>query len=457
MGSAAPFVVLCWESDAGYVPPFRISPRQFTIGVRNAQSVNSTVCAVPPDIVVPAGIAYDLDATIRNAGVVEKPDLIVVWSSALRANVPLNLRAFGCPELLICGDTHHMHRPISSMIEYSRTEAFDAVASVYDRHHLHWFLTAGFSECAWLPGISVQNVTPPWQTQRTDQVAFVGQMGAMHAWRQALLKQIVSTGNPLCAGLATRSQAAEMYATSLVSFNGSLNGDLNMRVFEVLSAGGFLLTDRLSTQAGLELLLRPGEDCETYGDTAELLDKITFYRRSPSAALRIAERGATTYQRQHLAEHRIKLLLDWILDGRLPDVFNPRHDLRTTISQAAAGQLALRVAIYEMLQEQQRVQPNLSVLVPSEWPVASVMDMADLKRIRVSVIGPASALRAAAAATSMLGQVDFVETDVAVRRAWDIVLTTSSDGTNEPWRGHASRVVFADFGGGTGCVGSRHT
>jgi hypothetical protein len=248
-----------------------------------------------------------------------------------------------------------------------------------------------------------------------------------------------------------------MYATSLVSFNGSLNGDLNMRVFEVLSAGGFLLTDRLSTQAGLELLLRPGEDCETYGDTAELLDKITFYRRSPSAALRIAERGATTYQRQHLAEHRIKLLLDWILDGRLPDVFNPRHDLRTTISQAAAGQLALRVAIYEMLQEQQRVQPNLSVLVPSEWPVASAMDMADLKRIRVSVMGPASALRAAAAATSMLGQVDFVETDVAGRRAWDIVLTTSSDGTNEPWRGHASRVVFADFGGGTGCVGSRHT
>ena len=64
-----------------------------------------------------------------------------------------------------------------------------------------------------------------------------------------------------------------MYAQSTVSFNASLSGDLNMRVFEVLSAGGFLLTDRLSPQAGLELLLRPGHDCETYGDAEELLDK----------------------------------------------------------------------------------------------------------------------------------------------------------------------------------------
>ena len=111
--------------------------------------------------------------------------------------MPVNLGAFRCPKLLICGDTHHMRRPIRSMIDYARAEAFDAVASVYDRHHLHWFLAAGFTECAWLPGISVQDTAPPWQTERTDQVAFVGQMGAMHGWRQALLEQVAAAGIPL--------------------------------------------------------------------------------------------------------------------------------------------------------------------------------------------------------------------------------------------------------------------
>ena len=234
-----------------------------------------------------------------------------------------------------------------------------------------------------------------------------------------------------------------MYAQSFASFNGSLNGDLNMRVFEVLSAGGFLLTDRLSPQAGLELLLRPGQDCETY-DGGELLDKLTFYRRSPAAALRIAEQGAATYRREHLAEHRIAVLRDWMLGGRLQDKFNPRHDLRAATSQAERRQLGLRVAIYEMLQEQQRVRPGLSVLVPPEWPVASLLDVADLVRTRVSVVGPRR--HCAVAAASMLAQVEFVETDAAVRRDWDIVLTTSAEGANEPWRSRAGRVVFADFG-----------
>ena len=446
VGGAEPFVVLCWETDPGYVPPLRISSRQFTIGTRYAQTMDFMICSVSPDIMLPAGVPYDLADTMRQAGIVAKPDLIVVWSSALRANIPCNLGAFRCPKLLICGDTHHMQRPIGTMLDYARKEAFDAIASVYDRHHLHWFLAAGFADCAWLPGISVQHMEQPRQPRRVDQVAFVGQIGAMHGWRQRLLERIAAEGIPLRAGRATRAQAAALYAQSLVSFNGSLNGDLNMRVFEVLSAGGFLLTDRLSQQAGLQVLLRPGQDCETYEGEEELFDKLAFYRRSPAAALQIAEQGVATYRRTLLAEDRIAALSDWMLDGKLPDQLNPRHDLRGAISQAAADHLTLRLAVYEMLQEQQQVRPGLSVLVSPDWPTASVLDVADLVRTRISVIASASTLRADLARASMLQQVELIEAEAAVMRDWDIVLTTSSDGVNEPWRRRAGRVVFAEFG-----------
>jgi Glycosyl transferases group 1 len=389
MGAAEPFVVLCWENIPGHIPPFRISPRQVTIGVCQRDVFNVAGCLTEmPQVMLPAGV-YDLDLVLRQAGFVEVPDLIVVWTSAFGVNLPSNLSAFRCPKLLICSDTHHMRQPIRRLIDYARAEAFDAVASAYDRHHLHWFLAAGFGNSAWLPGITVQHVMPPWQTQRSDRVVFIGQMGELHGWRGALLERIVAAEIPLLSGLATRARSAEEYATSIITFNGSLNGDLNMRVFEVLSAGGFLLTDRLSPQAGLELLLRPGHDCETYGDADELLDKIAFYRRSPAAALRIAEQGAATYRREHLAEHRITVLRDWMLDGVLPDRFNPRHDLRLATSQAAVGQLDSRLAIYEIVQESQRAQSGLSVLVSPGWSVASVMDLADLMRTRVTVIEPA--------------------------------------------------------------------
>jgi Glycosyl transferases group 1 len=448
MQKADPFVVLCWETDSCYMPPPRLSPRQFTIGIVYGQPSNIAVCAEPLSTMVPTG-AYDLEATLRASGIAETPDLIVVWTTSVFLATPVNLGAFRCPKLLLCSDTHQFPHPIRRLLNYARAEAFDAVASVFDRHHLHWFLAAGFAQSAWLPGITVQHMAPPWQTQRIDQVGFVGQMApSRHAWRKALLKRVAKAGIPLCARQSTRAQSAAMYAQSLVSFNASLSGDLNMRVFEVLSAGGFLLTDRLSPQAGFELLLCPGHDCETYGDAEELLDKIAFYRRSPAAALRIAEQGAATYRTEHLAEHRITVLREWMLDGRLPDRFNPRHDLRLAASQAAAGQLELRITIYEMLQELQQLQSSSSVLVSPGWPLASVMDLADLMRVRVTVIEPAPALRAAAAAASVLDQLAFIDADAAARQDWDIVLTASADGADEPWRRRAGRVWFAEFGDG---------
>jgi hypothetical protein len=57
-------------------------------------------------------------------------------------------------------------------------------------------------------------------------------------------------GLPLAATTGSREATADVYAESLACFNASLNGDLNFRVFEVLSAGGCLLTDRLAPEAG---------------------------------------------------------------------------------------------------------------------------------------------------------------------------------------------------------------
>ena len=201
---------------------------------------------------------------------------------------------------------------------------------------------------------------------------------------------------------ATRAQAAALYAQSfgLVQWQPerrSEHAGIRGAVGRRLSADGPVVAAGRARTA-----VAPGPGLRNLRRCRELLDKLAFYRRSPAAALRIAEQGAATYRREHLAEHRIAVLREWMLGGRLPDRFNPRHDLRLAASQAAAGQLGLRIAIYEMLQEQQRVRSGLSVLVPPGWPVASVLDVADLMRIRVTVIEPAPALRAAAAAASVL-------------------------------------------------------
>jgi spore maturation protein CgeB len=46
---------------------------------------------------------------------------------------------------------------------------------------------------------------------------------------------------------AIRSKWAGIYNAAQITFNCSLNGDRNMRIFEVMAAGGFLVTDRRRT------------------------------------------------------------------------------------------------------------------------------------------------------------------------------------------------------------------
>ena len=138
-----------------------------------------------------------------------------------------------------------------------------------------------------------------------------------------------------------------------------------------------------------------------------------------------------------------------MLNGRLPDRFNPRHDLRLATSLAAAGDLAPLISVYERLQQLLHRQPGSSAcsVSPGWLGRHRPADIADLVRLRLMVIGPAPELRAAAAAAKRaLDHLAFI--DALMRRPGirDIVLTASSaDAANEPWRSSAGRVMFADF------------
>ena len=300
---------------------------------------------------------------------------------------------------------------------------------------------AGFGQSAWLPGITVQHLAPPWQTQRIDQIGFVGQMApSRHAWRKALLQRGAKAGIPLCAGQSARAQTAAMYAQSPVSFNASLSGDLNMRVFEVLSAGGFLLTDRLSPQAGLELLLRPGHDCETYGYAEELLDKIAFYRRSPAAALRIASRVRRLIARSIWPSIGSGCCTSgcWTVDCLTCSIRAMTCGLRRArrrLDSLNSGSRSTRCS---------RSFSNSNQVCPC-WSrrdvAAGICHGAGGPDAR-----PGNSHRthagfcAASAAASVLGQLAFIHADAAASQCWDIVLTASADAADEPWRRRAGVV-----------------
>ncbi|MFS8797133.1 glycosyltransferase [Synechococcus sp. R70.1] len=235
---------------------------------------------------------------------------------------------------------------------YWITEGLDYVATAYNRQHLHWFAAAGVENLAWLPLISLHTVSHEWVETRENQVVFIGQKGSRHPRRSRLVQAIKRAELPILIKTANRQEAAKWFAHSLISFNCSQNGDLNLRNLEVISAGGFLLTDQLSFASGLDELLAPGTYCDTYNSEAQLLEKIRYYLDHPQEAIQIARRAYHTFDQHWHPRHRIQNLLDWVFGGELPEPFrySPRSDVRYFVSTASSAWIDTRLGIYEPIQ-----------------------------------------------------------------------------------------------------------
>jgi Glycosyl transferases group 1 len=376
-----PSILVSWYTDPRAIPPFILSPGQVTVGPKVNPDQPQLMFAGR----TPIGV-YDLKVALSSQNLPSRYDLIVVYADASGFNFPLNLNAFDCPKVLVVGDTHHLKDPLRQVVEYAGDARFDFVVSMYNRQHLHWFNAAGHTRLAWFPGLAVRHVPRPFQANRKQQLGFVGQTSSRHVRRSRLIELLRSSGLPVAALTGTREVTADVYAESIGSLNTSLNGDLNLRVFEVLSAGGCLLTDRLAPQSGLHLLLEEGTHYFGYDTPEELLDKARYLLTHPERALEVARAGNAVYVESMLPGKRAADLLAWVFEDRLDDLYRAPADRPTD----AAIDVMDRLRIYEALQQLHLEKERPRVVFDPAVPHIYRSDAADLRRLDVSV-GPADA------------------------------------------------------------------
>jgi spore maturation protein CgeB len=85
-------------------------------------------------------------------------------------------------------------------------------------------------------------------------------------------------------------------------FFGAETG-VNLRIFEALAGGSFLLTDHCDEIAEL---FKVGEEIETYRSSGELAEKVAYYLKHDDKRRAIAEKGHATFLQKHTWQARIK-------------------------------------------------------------------------------------------------------------------------------------------------------
>ena len=386
MSAGEPTVLVVWGKYPLWFPPPQFSSVQVNLAAKidladmpKEQSVREFAYFQPPQVhgwLDPG--RFDLVERCGQLGLPKTYDLIVVMAEQGTSIYPLNTHSFACPTVLLLGDTHHSSAPISTMIGYARAERFDLVLSQFNGQHVHWFLEAGIDGCGFLPGLLTRRHAVPWRDDRRDQVVFVGHSWAYDVYRRELLDEIKQSGLPSEIKIAAGNEAAKAYAEALISFNCSMNGDLNMRNFEVLASGGFLLADALSPASGFPELFEPGKACDVYHGRAELFDKIDFYRRHPATALRMARRGLELFEARLSPERAMAALKGVVFGGKdaaslLPQDPRCRNPDNETLDR--------RLMTYEAVQELHRKKPRPRVLLTAGADWFRPRDVADLPRL----------------------------------------------------------------------------
>ncbi len=81
---------------------------------------------------------------------------------------------------------------------------------------------------------------------------------------------------------------------------------LNLRVFEALGSGSFLLSD---DAAGIERFFTPGRDLVVVHDSKEATDAATYYLDNEEDRERIAKSGYEKCRKHHTIAHRAERIL----------------------------------------------------------------------------------------------------------------------------------------------------
>jgi len=375
---AGPRTLFCCLSAPSFYPRPLFSAQEIFCGPDCADEVEGgTVTALR----TPAG-NFDMAAVIARLPAAQRPDLVVVKADATRRNLARNLDRVPGTKVLLVGDTHHMAAPVDTLLRYAASEPFDAIVVDHTRHHAHFFLEAGFERVYWVPSVDYALRFRPVPEETTRPLTFVGQISVHHPWRRHVMTQVLQAGLPLETLRGSPEEAADIYAQSAVTLNCSLNADVNLRVFEALGAGGFLMTDALPAESGLERLFTPGRHLVAYRSPAELVELIRHYLDHPAEAMAIRRAGQRHLLDTQSPAIKRRQFLDAVLDGRTAPELDLRDERRGLRPLPPSGPgFRRRVSAYEAVQALHRTAGRVELLVQDGDPLELGKTCRDLPRV----------------------------------------------------------------------------
>lgn len=159
-------------------------------------------------------------------------------------------------------------------------------------------------EAIWLPHAFEPLAYPKRNMVKKYDVCFVGHINSTK--RLDFLDSMFKEFPNFWFGQALFEAAAEKFSQSKVVLNPPIKDDLNMRVFETLGTGSFLLTEDIPS---IHDFFDDGKHLVLYKTLDEAIEKAKYYIEHDDEREKIAKAGYEEVIDKHTYKHRIQAML----------------------------------------------------------------------------------------------------------------------------------------------------
>lgn len=135
-------------------------------------------------------------------------------------------------------------------------------------------------------------------------VCFIGHVNSRN--REDALERLFKEFPNFDYGQSLFEGVSERFGNSKIVFNIAMKDDINMRCFEVMGTGSFLLTDRISY---IEELFEDKKHLVLYDGLDDMIEKANYYLKHEDERNAIAQTGYEHVMKNHTMQNRMDVVL----------------------------------------------------------------------------------------------------------------------------------------------------
>ncbi len=242
----------------------------------------------------------DFQQLLRDAPSNSLPDLFL-WIESVSGFLPVNIKGNGFPACCYLIDSH---LNLNSHLEWAKNFDYTFIAQ---REYIPEFKKAGIENVFWLPLGADPEIHSKKNVNKIYDVGFVGSVNAGPHQRRVNLLNKINSAAKVSYSRCWWDEMAVFFSASKIVFNNAISNDLNMRLFEAMSTGSFLLTD-IAKNSGQGEMFKDNEDLGIYSDD-NIADRVKYFLTHENEREKIANHGQQIILNAHTYEHRVDELI----------------------------------------------------------------------------------------------------------------------------------------------------